>query len=368
MNARVFALADPRALAGQRSWAARLLMRRLGVRPGAERFFDISASSGWLCYEEPAALWPATPPSLVPRAADAKAIAERTLRELSYDLSVRTDPELEARCGATALLPVSLRPVELALVAHPDDRYPAHWLYRAVPCVSLASGESVPVYGAGVAVRIGHRGRVVSLHSNFRPVTRERITTTVTDFAAAWAAHPFRHEHEGADGHGHSHDELPPHELVYLQEGEGIPQFYIAPFYLARNGHVFSLVSASEWSLAVEFLPEDHAEGTRLTAVVLGGSGDYQFNWALADPTRAGFIELGSGELARGTADSDFSGRVSTVDVAKGAYLFMVNVRDARTGAFRHAQQEYVSRGVTGLPPGTMPEFRFTEDAPEALA
>jgi len=110
------------------------------------------------------------------------------------------------------------------------------------------------------------------------------------------------------------------------------------------DGHTLRFVSASPYSLTVEF-GRIHGKDTMLvTAAASGGSGDYAYNFAayVLDRVENGYTELGPGRSVQVRTDTG-SARVGAVELPRGAYIVMVNVLDRATGAFKHSQQQVVS-------------------------
>ena len=340
------ALADPRSIEAMKPWIEMVL--RTIFAPGTRKHqIAVCKSTGWISYIEPDELWRERPPALPRDLAAARSIAEGVLVRLMSALSVTANDTLERNTGVQSLLPALMQPVELKLVAHPQRiGQAAHWLYRAQPMIPLGNGKRAAVFGADLAVRIGDGGRIIAFHSNYRPLTAERINARHTPFASAWANMPLKPGHGGAEGghdHGHSgHSGEGQHRLVYVQEGQGIPQYYLAPFYMLNAGHIFTMVSASAWSLTGVFTVTNSEESTEVSLVVSGGSGEYQFEWARMDEARFadGVIFMGAGSSAVAAPGSDFPMRVGSVTLPLVNALMMVNVRDARTGAFAHFQRQ----------------------------
>jgi len=86
-----------------------------------------------------------------------------------------------------------------------------------------------------------------------------------------------------------------------MHDGDGIPQYYLAPYYLVASGDGdVDVVSASPYSLTVGVdLTRQGPSGMRLTALASGGSGRYAYNWGMY--TMAG-IEAGVRTIGPGSA------------------------------------------------------------------
>jgi hypothetical protein len=119
------------------------------------------------------------------------------------------------------------------------------------------------------------------------------------------------------------------------------------------DGHEIRTTSASPWSLTVDIgRTEQHASRMTLTALAQGGSGDYQYNWASYSLTEFdnGIRELGGGSRTQVRSD-DGRAVASSIEVPNGHFIAMVNVRDRKTGAFRHHQQQVFSSAFGDRPP-----------------
>lgn len=350
LECRVYALANPERIAGEAPLVTQAFSEIVGARTmrSSDTLIDINESSGWLSYENEKLVWPNIRPSLPATAEKAAAFAERALIQLTTRLSTAGDPELLDRAGTTSLLPPKgrLKFSEILLVQDPYRGFPAHWLYRAQPQVPLATGRLTPLHGASVDIRIGSHGRIASLFSTYRPVTTESVTTKLRSFYSGWSSRAVRHAHGGGSAnrdHSHNGEDGPPHILVYLQEGDGVPQHYTAPYYLTTDGHVQTLVSASPWSLTGGFVPRETQDASEVSLFVSGGSGDYQFRWGYvieSDP--GGEISLLPSEQSAVEGPADL-GQSTAKLPGRGVYRLLVNIRDTRTGAFRHLQQHYHS-------------------------
>lgn len=230
-----------------------------------------------------------------------------------------------------ALLPpvANLKRASLQLVARPDGRGADHWLYRAEPRLVLdgAGRTTAGVFGAEVEVRIGHMGRLISLRSRWTPISGEKILTTLS---------PYR-EMEDMQGQG----EAVPF-INYVLDGEGAPQFYLAPYYFASDGHDIAVSSASPFSLTVDVarIAQTRRDLT-LVALVSGGSGAYLYNWATYSllAIEKGIREIGPGETIRIESD-DGEADASRITIDNTPCVVLLNVKDSKTGAFKHCQQQ----------------------------
>jgi hypothetical protein len=331
----MYALASPALIAGKRDAVTRAVLEGLRVKPSAAHAVTISESSAWLDYRAVGEVWDRRSPPTLPEPVDAKNAAEAALTRLERSCSP-LNPQWRKSLGEIRLLPpVSLlRPASLHAVARPDGSAWDHWLYRGEPRLLVDGGarRRAGVLGAQIEVRIGHNGQVVSVRSRWRPMTGEKILVETT---------PFRPREP--DGSGESSRQPP--SLNYVLDGDGVPQFYLAPYWLDTDGHDILTTSASKWSLTVD-IGRVQQNNSRMTLMALaqGGSGHYRYNWAayaLAEFAH-GIRELGPGR-ASSVATTDGKALASSIDLDNGHYVVLVNVKDHCSGAFRHVQQQVFS-------------------------
>jgi hypothetical protein len=328
---------DPAGLFEARDFIQSCVFGALQVAPSAKTRFSISESSGWFDYEFEGELWNRIAPPALPTQADALKAAEGILAKLEQSCSSANRDWPERLRGISILPPVNLLGrIGVRAVGRPDGSAWDHWLYRAEPRLYVDGGArtTVGVFGAQVEVRIGHMGQVISIRSRWRPISGERKRA---DFTA------FRPPAEN-DTSWTGESPQPP-ILNFLLEGDGIPQYYLAPYYFSTDGNDITMSSASKWSLTVDVgrTAQNELQMT-LTALAQGGSGDYRYNWAVysLNDLMNGFRELGSGQSSM--VDS-LDGRAvgSSVQLENGHYTVMLNVKDRATGAFRHYQQQVFS-------------------------
>jgi hypothetical protein len=272
------------------------LRRTLRASDADRHSIHVSESCGWIAYTDRAQLWRKDPPGRLPlNAGEARAHAEHFLRELAVALN---DPSMRRRAstlnGINLIPPLEHR--ETVVVGSNHGAGWDHWLYRAQPSLPLDQDQRrAALFGSQFEVRIGDGGRVVGYNARYRPITSEHLLAEVRSFAPADA-----HTHADGENQRSGRPEriaVPP--MVYLQEGDGIPQHYVAPYYLVDNGHVLALASATPWSLLVSLEFKQLEDRTRATAVVTGGSGDYAFDWGIyeIDAMENGHRGLGRGSL-----------------------------------------------------------------------
>jgi hypothetical protein len=269
----------------------------------------------------------------LPDAVGARQAGESLLRTLAAALSP-TDAEWPERLRGITPLPSVFRPSGLLYISSPRGPAGDHWLFRAQASLR-ASGdgrESALVFGGQAELRIGDGGRLIGYVGRWRALSGEMLRVPRTPFV------PEADEKK---------DDAPPPRLTYVLEGDGLPQYYLAPYHLVEASHDAELASASAYSLVVSVSQQDSEEGTELTARASGGSGDYAYNWAeysFDDVLDRGIRGLGTG-MARRESDGDAAGAtvVSSIAVPLGARVVLVNVKDRATGAFKHHQQQVFS-------------------------
>ena len=331
-KARVYALADPGRLQDHAAAIGGCVLAALGVPGAARDAVRISEASAWVDYTDQEALRMRAPPAL-PSAEHALRAAEAALSALARACGP-VGAHWPAELAGISLLPPAgtLRRAGLAAVPRADRSCWDHWLYRAQPHLDLDlnGGERVPVLGSQVEVRIGHGGRVVGLRSRWHPLSSRYVPMELRALA-----------HDRPPNSAHAHGVAGDPFLGYALDGDGIPQYYLAPYYFRAEDHVLIAHSAGPWSLTVDIgrVRQDSSRMT-LLALALGGSGDYEYRWAAcaaAGPS-ADFRELGSGSHIDVQLDH---GRcvASRMEMSNGVYLVMLNVRDRASGAFKHHQQ-----------------------------
>lgn len=330
-TARIYAFADLAAVTASRGAIARAILQTLGVSGDRHRV-SVADGSGWIDTVALDDLWARQSPAalLTPDAAQAK--AEAFLTALDKAMSPGTHGWPASLRGVAVLPPVALLTrAELVAVPMRDGSGWNHWLYRAQPTLLLgdAGNTRAPVYGTCVDVRVGHLGQIVGFSSSWRPIGVDRKTVALSDYLVPAEL--------GAEAVGKG-----PPPIVYLLVGAGMPQLYLAPYYLAGEDHDLIAVSASPWSLTLDVGRIAQGEETMtLMTLARGGSGRYAYRWAtlaLDDP-EAGMTDRGSGTTA--TIDA-IEGRAmaSTIAIENGTFIVMVNARDEATGAFAHFQQQ----------------------------
>jgi hypothetical protein len=331
----LYALANPRLFAQETDAITRFVFQALQVSPSANRTFSLSADSGWTSYTAADELWSRRAAAVLPSKANAISAAEGLLTRLEKQCSDANKDWPKALQGMALFPPVvNLRRAEVFAVAREDGTAFDHWLYRAEPQLVLDGGgkTKASVYGAQVEVRIGNMGQPISFRSRWQPLSGERKFTTLSPYQPPADA--------GTDAQPVTN---------YLLEGDGIPQYYLAPYHVTYDGHDVNMSSASPFSLTVDVarINQDQ-EKTTLAALADGGSGDYVYNWASYSLNRLdqGIRELGSGSEVQADVPGGRA-TASVLDIDNGAYVVLINVKDRQTGAFKHQQQQVFSSLIT---------------------
>jgi hypothetical protein len=344
---KVYWLASPSHLAEAEAAIRTALFGVLGVADQGRHKLDVSPTSGIVRYTDTAQLWREdASPALPPTSAQARKAAEKFLKDAGAAID-KLRPTLSQELERVIVVP-PLDPREIATVMRPDARGWDHWLYRAQPTLP-AGGDNrrLPVDGATFDVRIGGGGAVISFTFGWRPILADSFQTTVSAPPAAGAG--------GHGGHGEAHDDdhhgehpAPP-ILAYVWDGDAAPQYYLAPYYLIPSDHDMNVASATPYSLVADFAWRDQEDDeTEVAVMVEGGSGQYDFGFAsyASDDLWDGALVIhdGSSRPMRTTAGEERD--VGRVRIPRGARVLLVNIRDRRTGAFRHAAHLVVANPV----------------------
>jgi hypothetical protein len=332
---RLHALADPRLLADQAVTIERLVLQALKLSPSPRRRVYVSPSSGWFDYTAFDELWDRRASPALPSATEALKAAERALSALEQACS-DANPAWPQSLRGLALLPsvALLRRIGVHAVPRPDGSAWDHWTYRAQPRLMLDGGSKTraDVIGTQVEVHVGHMGQVIGIRARWSPLSGEQQFTELSPLPTA-AGSP------GASSAGGTTEP----EVKYMHDGDGIPQYYLAPYYFRTSGDGdVDVVSASPYSLTVRVdLTRQGPWGMRLTALASGGSGRYAYNWGIY--TMAG-VEAGVRTIGPGSAvtvgNGDGRATASAITLPFGAFIVLLNVRDEATGAFKHHQQQ----------------------------
>jgi hypothetical protein len=328
---RIYGLVDPARLQQQSSAITQAIQSALGGDTNTT--VALSDASGWVSYEAPGELWTRPHPILVSRDQALK-IAETYLDAVATLCSDANDRWPKALKGI-ALIPRQsfCRRISLSAVLRPDGSTFDHWLYRAQPQLVVDAKQNVaPVSGAHIEVRVGHLGKVIHFRARWQPLSGDKIPADRLAFRAPKTPS------------GETAPQAP--LLMYQLDGDGSQQYYLAPYYFQASDHVLVMSSASPWSLTVDIgRTNQGSKSMTLLAAVAGGSGDYDFNWAAysAAGYQRNFKLLGSGTTRRVQSESSGQLAASEIELANGAYVVLLNVKDRSTGAFRHHQQLIMS-------------------------
>jgi hypothetical protein len=334
----LYALADPDLFVRQNDAVTKLVFEALQLSPTSRHRVTLSPDSGWLEYTALDELWNRRTTPALPSKADGIKIAETFLTQLERKCSDANAAWPKSLRGMPLLPPiVNLRRVGLFAMTRPDGSAIDHWLYRAEPRLILDGGgkTAAVVFGAQVEVRVGHRGQIIGVRSRWQPLSGERKFTTLSPYQAP------------ADN---SDNGVAPIVKYYL-EGDGIPQYYLAPYYFTYEDLDANMTSASPYSLTVDVARAVQGkEKTTMAALAQGGSGDYIYNWAYYSMVaiEQGIQEVGSGNTLPFQDENGATTVASSIDLNNGAYVVLLNVKDRKTGAFKHQQQQVFSTPVPG--------------------
>lgn len=340
----IYALASPSSVTSLARDVRRTLLQLLRVPDEERHRVHVSPGSGWIEYRDIDVAQSVDGVRTPADSEPARKVAETFLREFRARCS-----ELQSRApdfDTRAFLP-SLRPLDCEAIPARSGRGWTHFLYRAQPTLPLRpGGSSVDVLGTAVQVRISPQGRVIGFMSSWRPLSGERIQAR---FLAATSHEEESHEHEHEHEHAPANEES---ELVYILDGDGVPQYYLAPYHRPLEEHG-AIAGASPYSLTIEFVvrPLEDEPGARVTAIVAGGSAGYRFAWgrcALGGTDDEGFADLGETQGERVTDAEERAFGASAITLPPGTWVVFVNVKDILTGAFKHYQQVvFTGRQIT---------------------
>lgn len=329
----LYALANPDLFVRQSDTIATFVYQTLQLSPTSRHRVFLSPDSAWFEYTALDELWNRRTPPALPSQADGIKAAETFLTQLERKCSA-ANPDWPKELQGMALLPpiVNLRRVGLYGLTRPDGSAIDHWLYRAEPRLVLDGGGKnlAVVFGAQVEVRVGHSGQIIGVRSRWQPLSGERKFTTLSRYQPS----------DDDSGTGQA-----PITKYYL-EGDGVPQYYLAPYYFVYDVLDVSMTSASPYSLTVDISRTVQDEKkTTLAALARGGSGDYMYNWACYSATaiEEGIREIGSGQTLPFQDQDGTSTAASSIELDNGAYVVLLNVKDRKTGAFKHKQQQVFS-------------------------
>ena len=324
---RVYALADPAPFRRNQPTIAKIVQSALGAKTLSDASVDISEASAWLAYEAPGEVWTRSHPML-PSRRDAQRVAREALSKLERECSPASDSWRKSVGTASLLPPVrELKEAVLAAVPRPDGSSWDHWLYRCQPQLVLdgAGKTRALVCSAQVEVRVGHLGQVISLRSRWHPISGQTKYAPIVPFVAP----------PSEQGDTSSSEAAP--TVQYVLDGDGSPQYYLAPYHARQEDHVLAMYSATSWSLTVDIgRVRQGSSSMTLVALAEGGSGDYLYNWGAWSKAGLGpFVTLGSGT----PISSSQSGVASQMEFPNDAYIVAINVLDRATGAFKHHRQ-----------------------------
>ena len=281
-----------------------------GLSADPEQSFRVSPNSGWLSYAHHGELFTERTFQTLPRSdGDAFKVAERFFADANT--RIKNSEPLRA-AGLPPLFPAQAKRHTAALAWSRGQSQADHWLcrYEVFVTSSHAFGaRNAPLWGAGVDVRVGNGGKVVGLSLRYRlPVSNLESNELP----------PAEEEHDE-----HEAEQAEP-VLVYRAEGEHAPQTHYLPYHLLADGHHVGFAPAAEHAFTARILEARQPGGTRLYAVVDGGSGAFAYAWGhwRIDAERA-FVDAG-------TAHS--------ISLDLGVFNVILNVTDRATGVVLQTQ------------------------------
>jgi hypothetical protein len=334
----IFPLADPQVWAVRRGELLKTLVS--AIDPALPKFlrpvydFGIDGVSGWVSFTLENDLWLDAPKRRLPRDAEE---AMKAARDFIARLHEACHSEEYLRLKVPPLLPAGrlarVEPVEAAPVFHFAKPWVDHWLCRFEVWLNPRpqGDDSIRVFGSEIDIRVGQGGKVAGFTSHWRPALLE-------------GARQVEMFHPGGDEH---HNRDPDHQapaLVYELSGENCPQTFITPYYLTTQGHHGTMFPASSHSLLVDVgCAEKDGGGAYVVPRVLGGSGDYTFDWACWRPDalfEEGVVGLGTREF---------------IELPPGVFNIILHVKDNRTGiVLLHESMAFVKGGAqAAAPPST---------------
>jgi len=320
---RIYRLLDSQVLIANAPTIAKEVFKMASLDAG-ERTFRVSAG-GILSFAHHGQLGRNTSGTDLPRTpGEAVGAANDFLRRAGN--VVGRSPALRS-AGITSLLPAEVRPLQVKLVANAAG-VADHWLCRFNIWVQTGiSGLSAQLYGGMIVLRIGVGGEVIGCTVRWRPcVSDEPVSMilnaafdiqTLSSFSAVDppAATPIQKIEAGIPNERATASPV----LVYLLGDDHVAQSFLTPFYVSGDEDELEFSPASTYSMLAQIDAVYAPEGFKASAVVMGGSGNFDYRWASWSPTnfRRGVQERGSSK---------------DIDIEGGAHNLILRVGDRATG------------------------------------
>ena len=208
------------------------------------------------------------------------------------------------------LLPFDqLKFIDASLIGDPQKGSYDHWLCQYVVEVPLGDGGKAEVKESLIQLRINPALQVGSLFIRWKPI--------IKTFRSALIVKESEHEH-------HPETDEPDSRIVYCLDNESRYQKFLLPYYESLSGHHSNYLPAMDLSFSIDMETQKGRRGTIVRAVVTGGSGEFEYNWAYWRPElvwEAGIVELGT--------QPEIS-----LDVP-AMYNLMVKVKDKKSGIIK---------------------------------
>lgn len=240
------------------------------------------------------------------------------------------------------LFSMKLNHAYTSYVPHKDSPFADHWLSRFR--IQLLHGldtdiRYAEVLGAAVDIRIGDGGKIISLSYSFRPWTERKIISVDQSKLPDTKVE----EEEEIHSHGETeisepHNEKEPataspasvidyftelfakdYRIRYQMHGINYAQQYLSPDLSALAGHHLISFPLTIYTLNVRIKYWISGDSLELEAVVIGGSGNVEYEWAYWK-----IQEYGKGITTAGTSQ--------TVIIPKDTFNVAIFARDSFTG------------------------------------
>jgi hypothetical protein len=336
---RVYDLVNPGLLKAHEADLKWLFFDVVGGRPDAlGTTFSVSPVSGWIYFEDGRNIRSNAVRMLLPQdQSKAKAIADQFLSDLHAALADNKKYPFLKELADVEILPSQAKVIEASAVVGSNGSDAEHWIVR---CEVALRGykdmrDKLVVQGSQIEIRLGDHGQVVGFCSRWTPVSR---TIRYADFIPYQDKDGHAHDASGQDNDGHAHSSegkqvgLPEVHQVYCLKGDGVPQFYLAPYHSVLDGHHSKLSPASTLSLELRFNQFHSKEEMVIEAAVDGGSGDFSYHW--------GHYQLES-VWDEGVVDDQND--VPYLRISPPCYaVVMLHVLDRKTGAYCYHSEQVV--------------------------
>jgi hypothetical protein len=291
--------------------------------------FVINEYCGWITYaKEDLFSKQNNPPLLAPSGELAGAAAKEFMLDLNKALANTKAYPFLISLNSVSLVPLETKVIDIQLVQHPEFGFFDHWLVRLAPYLVLSneSNQRVQVLGSQIDIRIGEHNSILSYSAKWSPLGLRRISKDLFPLETILKTNEEDHSHTSA----HS-----AYELVYLQEN--YHKAFTAPYYFGlEGGHHGGLIPACSYSLFTGFTKALILGEIQLSAFVLGGSGNYQFEWYGWQPDNI-FI-------SQGLVHFGFS---LVANTPLGVWNVILIVRDVQLGIVSEYQEMVYSSTLT---------------------